>query len=126
MKKILSVAFAAFLCGFLSLTASAQQPKLDKLIGKWSLKAEYNGQIYEATGNVTRDDDGVYGIVDYNGEKSEKIYIKEINGRLSSDIDIPEYNAQVSVVYSFVDDDTVNLLLDAGGMIMETTMTRIK
>ena len=112
-------------CGLSSITAGAQS-KLDKLVGTWLMQNEMNGQVMEFTFNVEKTDEGVFASLEMPGAPEQKLQIKEANGKLSSVLDIPEYNATVDISYSVVDDDTVNVTIDAGGFVMESTMTRVK
>ena len=102
------------------------QSKLSKLVGNWLLKADMNGQVMESQCTVEQTDDGVFAVVEFGGQISDKIEIKEVEGRLFSILQIPEVGEDIEISYAIVDDDTVNVVVDAGGFVMEAPMTRVK
>ena len=125
MKRLIVTLVLVLACGLSSISAGAQS-KLDKLVGTWLMQNEMNGQVMEFTFNVEKTDEGVFASLDMPGAPEQKLEIKETNGKLSSVLDIPEYNATVDISYFVIDDDTVNVTIDAGGFVMESTMTRVK
>lgn len=125
MKKFIIVAMLALGLCALSVQANAQS-KLDKLVGTWLMKTDFNGQEMEFTYVVEKNDDGVFARMDMPGGPEDKLEIKDVNGRLQSVLDIPEMGAPINISFAFVDDDTVNVSVDAGGFMMESAMTRVK
>lgn len=112
-------------CGLSGMQANAQS-KLDKIIGTWMVKVDMNGQEMEFTYNVVKTDEGVFAVMEMPGAPEQRLEIKEVNGKLQSQLDIPELGQPVDISYALVDDDTVNIAIDAGGFFMESTMTRVK
>ncbi|MBR5736048.1 MAG: hypothetical protein IKX60_04580 [Bacteroidales bacterium] len=125
MKKLFVTAALILVCGLVSMPAGAQS-KLSKLVGNWLLKADMNGQVMESQCTVEQTDDGVFAVVEFGGQISDKIEIKEVEGRLFSILQIPEVGEDIEISYAIVDDDTVNVVVDAGGFVMEAPMTRVK
>jgi len=125
MKRILIVAMLALGLCVSSVQANAQS-KLDKLVGTWLMKTDFNGQTMEFTYKVEKNDDGVFARMDMPGGPEEKLEIKDVNGKLQSVLDVPEFGAPIDISYALVDDDTVNVSIDAGGFMMESVMTRVK
>ena len=108
-----------------SFQANAQS-KLDKLVGTWLMTVDFNGQMMELTYKVEKTDEGVFAMMEMPGAPEQKLEIKDVNGKLISNLEIPEYGASIDISYAVVDDDTVNVAVDAGGFMMESTMTRVK
>ena len=125
MKRILIVAMLTVALCASSFQANAQS-KLDKLVGTWLMTVDFNGQMMELTYKVEKTDEGVFAMMEMPGAPEQKLEIKDVNGKLISNLEIPEYGASIDISYSVVDDDTVNVAVDAGGFMMESTMTRVK
>ena len=125
MKKFLTASAFIIFCGLSSITASAQS-NLDKIVGNWLLKLEIDGQMRETVFNVEKNDDGVFAVLDFEGQPEQKIEIKEKGDKLFSFMDIPEYGVTIDISYSFVDDDTVNVTVDTGSFVMDAPLTRVK
>ena len=125
MKRILIVAMLTVALCASSFQANAQS-KLDKLVGTWLMTVDFNGQMMELTYKVEKTDEGVFAMMEMPGAPEQKLEIKDVNGKLISNLEIPEYGASIDISYAVVDDDTVNVAVDAGGFMMESTMTRVK
>lgn len=125
MKRLFIVAMLTLVLGAAGFQANAQS-KLDKLVGTWLMKSEFNGQTMELTYKIEKNDDGVFATMDMPGAPEQKLEIKDVNGKLQSTLDIPEMGASVDISYAFDGDDIVNVVVDAGGFVMESTMTRVK
>jgi hypothetical protein len=125
MKRLIATVVLVLACCLCSMPASAQS-KLDKLVGTWLMKVDMNGQEMEFTYNVQKTDEGVFAVMEMPGAPEQKLEIKEINGKLQSQLDVPEFGSVIDISYAFVDDDTVNVAVDAGGFFMESAMTRVK
>ena len=125
MKRILIVAMLTFALCASGFQANAQS-KLDKLVGTWLMTTDFNGQTMELTYKIVKNDDGVFATMDMPGAPEQQLEIKDVNGKLQSLLDIPEFGAAIDISYAFVDDDTVNVSVDAGGFMMESSMTRVK
>ena len=111
--------------GAAGFQASAQS-KLDKLVGTWLMKTDFNGQTMEFQYNIQKTDEGVFAVMEMPGAPEQKLEIKEVNGKLQSTLDIPEMGASVDISYAFDGDDIVNVVIDAGGFVMESSMERVK
>lgn len=125
MKRFFIAAMLMLALGVTGVQANAQS-KLDKLVGTWLMKTDFNGQMMEFTYSIQKTDEGVFASLEMPGAPEQKLEIKEIEGKLQSSLDIPEMGASVDISYAFVDDDTVNVVVDAGGFVMESAMERVK
>ena len=125
MKRIFIVAMLTVALCASSFQANAQS-KLDKLVGTWLMTVDFNGQMMELTYKVEKTDEGVFAMMEMPSAPEQKLEIKDVNGKLISNLEIPEYGASIDISYAVVDDDTVNVAVDAGGFMMESTMTRVK
>lgn len=125
MKRVIATVAIALACALSGLPLSAQS-KLDKLVGRWLMTTDVNGQTMEFTFKVEKVDGGVFATVDMPDAPPQKLEIKEADGKLSSVVDIPEYGAYADLSYVIVDDDNVRVTIDAGGFVMESPLTRIK
>lgn len=125
MKRLL-IAFVLLLsCGLCGVQANAQS-KLDKMIGTWLIKVDMNGEEMEFTYDVVKTDEGVFAVMEMPGAPEQRLQIKDVNGKLCSQLDIPEFGSVIDISYAVVDDDNVNIAIDAGGFFMESAMTRVK
>lgn len=125
MKKFLFTAMMLLIC-LLSGTTAGAQSKLDKLVGTWLMKSDMNGQTMEIQYKIEKIDGAVFAIMEMPGTPTQKLEIKEADGKLSSVLEIPEYGATIAISYTIVDDDNVKVTVDAGGFVMENPMTRVK
>lgn len=125
MKRLLIAFVLVLSCGLSGMQAHAQS-KLDKMIGTWLIKVDMNGEEMEFTYDVVRTDEGVFAVMEVPGAPEQKLQIKEINGKLCSQLDIPEFGSVIDISYAVVDDDNINIAVDAGGFFMESAMTRVK
>ncbi|MBR3031068.1 MAG: hypothetical protein IKH93_07975 [Bacteroidales bacterium] len=125
MKRLIATVVIVLACGLAGLPLSAQS-KLDKLVGKWLMTTDMNGQTTEFTFKVDKVDGGFFATVDMPDAPPQKLEIKEADGKLSSVLDIPEYGVYADITYVVVDDDNVRVTVDAGGFVMENPVTRIK
>ncbi len=125
MKRLVATVVIVLACALSGMPLSAQS-KLDKIVGKWLMTTDMNGQTMEFTFKVEKADGGVFATVDMPDAPPQKLEIKEADGKLSSVVDIPEYGVYADVTYVIVDDDNVRITIDAGGFVMENPLTRIK
>jgi len=125
MKRVLFAVALMLTCGLFGMQANAQS-KLDKIVGSWLMKSDMNGQVMEFTFKVLKTDAGVFASLEMPNAPEQKLEIKEVDGKLVSTLEIPEYGAKIDIGYAFVNDDTVNVSIDTGDFAMESPMTRIK
>ena len=125
MKRLVATVVIVLACALSGMPLSAQS-KLDKLVGKWLMTTDMNGQTTEFTFKVDKVDGGCFATVHMPDAPPQKLEIKEADGKLSSVLDIPEYGVYADITYVVVDDDNVRVTVDAGGFVMENPVTRIK